>query len=553
MTALPGIETATADVLVLGGGIAGLRAALAARRAGRDVLLLCTAHGASPFVLGCNAPLGPGDTPDRYAGDILAGGAGLNDRRLVNVLAHGAARAVHDLEALGVPFGRADGRLALRHLSGNSVPRSVFVPEGTGNAMIGRLSERCAETGVRMRPGITVLSLLMAGGAVVGALAAGKHGERAVAVRAGATVLALGGVGRIYEDSTYPDDVKAAAHALAAPAGATFVDMEFVQFEPAITVHPAGCERLEMPTAMLGDGAHLLNRNGERFMFRHNPGHGEKQIEKARLSLHIQDEIDAGRGFPDGSVELDTTILPPAVLENYVTHCARLRGAGLDPAREKPRVRPAAHSHMGGIAIDADGWSGIPRLFVAGEAAGGVHGASRIAGNAGADAVVFGDVAGRAAANAAAGAVSGADRAAVQDAGDMLAALLNRPRTCDPAALAASAARAMNAGAGLRRTAAGLAQAVASLKDLRDEAGRSGAGGSMECLLALLGARAVALAGLMVATAALERAESRGAHQRLDFPDRNDTAWGRHIACRLDAGGHVTTVTLPVDGGAVPL
>ena len=124
-------------------------------------------------------------------------------------------------------------------------------------------------------------------------------------------MLAMGGIGRLYEDSTYPVDVGADAYALAFDAGARLVDMEFVQFEPTVTVWPDGCRGMEMPTAMLGDGAHLKNAGGERFMFRYNAEHGEKRIEKARMSLCIQREIDEGRGLPDRTVLFDTTVVPP--------------------------------------------------------------------------------------------------------------------------------------------------------------------------------------------------------------------------------------------------
>jgi succinate dehydrogenase/fumarate reductase flavoprotein subunit len=158
---------------------------------------------------------------------------------------------------------------------------------------------------------------------------------------------------------------------------------------------------MEMPTAMLGDGAHLVNAGGERFMFRYNPGQGEKGIEKARMALCIQQEIDEGRGLPDGTVIFDTTQLAPERLESYVAHCKRLRTAGLEPSKQTPRVRPAAHSQMGGIRVDATTWTGVPGLFAAGEAAGGVHGASRLAGNGASDVIVFGGIAGKAAARAA--------------------------------------------------------------------------------------------------------------------------------------------------------
>src|SRR5699024_9985589 len=206
---------------------------------------------------------------------------------------------------------------------------------------------------------------------------------------------ALGGVGRLYGDTTYPADIHGDSFRLALEAGAQLVDMEFMQFEPVVTYCPAGARGMEMPTAMLGDGAHLLNRHGERFMFRYNPDHGEKNIEKASMALCIAEEVAAGRGLEGGTVRFDTTVLAPEVLESYVQHCKRLRHAGLDPAKIGPLVRPAAHSIMGGIRVDATGFTHVSGLYACGEAAGGFHGASRIAGNGAGEAMAMGWVVGR--------------------------------------------------------------------------------------------------------------------------------------------------------------
>jgi succinate dehydrogenase/fumarate reductase flavoprotein subunit len=394
------IARRAADVLVVGGGIAALQAALEAAKQGARVVVAHAAQGASPYVLGVNAPLAhedPADSPDLYAEDMVRGGYGLNDRRLVHALAQEAGPAVLELAALGVPFARQDGRFRQRHLSGNSCARSVFVPEGTGRAILDVLSAEIGRRGVTRLAGHRALRLLSDDGAVVGALLHSRQKNELVAVAAAAVVLAAGGIGRIYEDSTYPADVAADSMALALEAGATLIDMEFVQFEPTVTVFPEACRGLEMPTAMLGDGAQLINAAGERFMQRYNPEHLEKRIEKAKLALCIQREIDEGRGFPDRSVVFDTTRLDPATLEGYVTHVKRLRAAGLEPLRAAPRVRPAAHSIMGGVRIDAQCRSDVPGLFVCGESAGGIHGASRLAGNGGGEIVTFGRIAGRAA------------------------------------------------------------------------------------------------------------------------------------------------------------
>ncbi|MGE0715657.1 MAG: FAD-binding protein [Alphaproteobacteria bacterium] len=538
MTALSSPEALEADVLVIGGGLAGHQAAVTARAAGRSVVLAHLARGASPYVIGANVPLGhvdPADSPAAYVDDMVAGGYGLNDRRLVTALAGRSVGVFERLAALGVPFATADGRFRQRHLSGNRYPRSVYVPEGTGRAILERLAAHAAEIGVTDLAGWRAVALLHDGDGVHGALLYRRTDDRLVAVHAGATVLAAGGIGRLYDDSTYPADVACASYGLAFDAGATLIDMEFVQFEPTVTVHPEGCRGMEMPTAMLGDGAHLLNAAGERFMFRWNPEHGEKRIEKARMSLCIQAEIDAGRGLPDGTVSFDATMLPAEKLESYVAHCRRLRNAGLDPAREAPRVRPAAHSQMGGIRIDATGFTGVPGLFAAGEATGGVHGASRLAGNGGGETIVFGALAGEGA--AAAPPSSSRDRATlVAAACDTLRAPVGRRGDATSVEVRAALRRAMSAGVGLRRDAAGLDRARAAIGDAATVAADGVAVSSLADAVAALETRHMALAAGLIATAARKRTESRGAHQRRDHPDRDDAAWLRHVGFRKGTG-----------------
>jgi succinate dehydrogenase/fumarate reductase flavoprotein subunit len=542
----PEIERRAADILVIGGGIAGFQAAVAAAKTGASVIVAHAAYGASPYVLGVNAPLAhedPADTPAVYAEDTIRGGYGLNDRWLVRVLADEAAPAVMELAALGVPFAGSNGRFRQRHLSGNTYPRSLYVPDGTGRAILDRLAAAAEPLGVTRLSGWRALRLLKDDGAVRGALLFSKQQDALLAVSAGAVVLAAGGIGRIYEDSTYPVDVASDSYALALETGARLIDMEFVQFEPTVTVYPEGCRGLEMPTAMLGDGAHLINAAGERFMLRYNPEHAEKRIEKARLSLCIQQEIDEGRGFPDRSVIFDTTKLDPATLEGYVTHCRRLRAGGLEPTRDSPRIRPAAHSAMGGVRIDDRCRSGVPGLSVCGEASGGVHGASRLAGNGGGEIVTFGRVAGRAV---------GAARGAAFDPGPparaALAALRDlcrRPNGIDPAEAAAALGGMMTASCGLYRDGDGLAALLDRVRAARAD-WRGGAGAASLADLAInRSLHNMLLTAETIVAAALMRTESRGAQQRRDFPARDDTNWMCHIATVLrDAALEQSTIPI---------
>jgi succinate dehydrogenase/fumarate reductase flavoprotein subunit len=543
------IET---DVLVLGGGMTGYRAALAARATGARVTMAYRARGASPYVIGFNAPLGAmddRDTPQVYFDDMVRGGYGLNDRRLVRVLADNAVPAFEELSRLGVPFAHkpsengAAPTLLQRHLSGNTYPRSVFIPEGTGAGIMTALHAAARAADIQIVAGQKVVELLRDGEEVVGALLWREHPHTLTAIRARSVVMAMGGIGRLYADSTYPADVGADAFGFAFDAGADLIDMEFVQFEPVVTVWPSGCRGMEMPTAMLGDGAHLINRLGERFMLGYNPPLGERGIEKARMSLFIQREIDEGRGFPEGGVTFDTTVLTSAALESYVSHCKRLRAAGVDPATTPPLVAPAAHSMMGGVAVDEWGWSGVAGLYVGGEAAGGVHGASRIAGNGCSDTLVFGAVAGEGAARGMLpnkardwdAIEAHAQRLLVADSPDESAAVAALEAS-DIDAIKDRIRQTLSLAAGIWRSEASLADGRIQLDAIAASIGTARAGNFSETVQ-LREARRMVQVGRMIIGAALARTESRGAHQRTDFPDLDDAVWLRHVTFRRAADG----------------
>jgi succinate dehydrogenase/fumarate reductase flavoprotein subunit len=542
------ISRADTDVLVLGGGLAGYRAAVAARERGASVTMAYFARGASPYIIGCNSPIGHADdrdTPKMFFDDMMRGGYGLNDRRLVRVMSTGAVDAQRELSAIGVEFPTENNRITQRHLSGNTYPRSLFIPEGTGKIVLEHLSAHAAEIGVQTLAGLKVVDFLNDGGDLVGALLWDRRDGKFLAITARAVVLAMGGIGRIYSDSTYPADIGSDSYGLALRHGARLIDMEFVQFEPVVTVWPEACRGMEMPTAMLGDGAHLINARGERFMFRYNPGHGEKQIEKAKMALCVQTEIDEGRGLPDDTVIFDTTVLPAARLESYKTHVRRLRNAGVDPLKTPPRVRPASHSQMGGVLIDDTGWTGVPGLFAGGESAGGVHGASRLAGNGCADTLVFGALAGR-------GAVEGMLAPRSRNWNGLIGASLeavhasgNETTQANLPELKQSVRETMLRSAGLWRREEGLLEGGKDLRKIAHMAGKLKTDGTEQSIEVRELGHMLTTAQIIV-EAALTRTESRGAHQRRDYPGQDDTHWLKHIGFRTDGKNGFIREDIPI-------
>lgn len=539
------LEIVATDVLVLGGGVAGYRAAVAAASSGARVVHAFRARGASQYIFGFNVPLAhkdARDTPEIYAQDIVRGGYGLNDPALVETLVAGARPTFEELIEIGVPFARDGERFDQLALSGNTYPRSVYHPHGLGPLAIGKLDERASALGVRKFSGWKAIALLQDDGEVVGALLFKISTGQVVAVHAHATVLATGGIGQIYADSTYPADVAADSYAMAHAAGATLVDMEFVQFEPTVVVHPEACRGLVMPTAMFGEGAQLLNARGERFMFRYNPEYGELRIEKARMAHCIMQEVAEGRGFPDGTVAFDTTVVPPHRLENHVEKLKRLRSKGFEPTREAPRVRPAAHSHMGGVRIDRTAWTGVPGLFAAGEAAGGVHGASRLAGNGASDVFVFGGIAGRAAARVCRPRAEH-DWPRVHDrAWEALDAVMGHGPGTPSDEIKRAVRQVLLEAAGLYRAESGLAAGLADLDALgRDVARGLGAKDRKEAVRALEAANMVAVGRFILASARLRR-ESRGAHQRTDFPATDPQAQRMHVEIDAEGSARLTAV-----------
>ena len=383
-----------ADVLVIGGGLAGWRAAEAAVAAGRSVTLVANGSGNSPEIHALNVPVGPGDSVELFIEDTLRSGQGACDPALVEVLCRESVKLAEEF-----PFDRnADGSYKMIQPLGCSVPRCVSIDHRIGAWALARI-KRALEGKVEVVKGR--VTALEAGGSQFTATVSDAQ-ERVPPVQARAVVLATGGWCGKYAFSDNPPELRGDGIALAQSLGAAVRDLDAVQYEPTVALAPARLRGVPVITTMLHEGATFRNRLGEEFL-------PDRHANKDAISRAIRAEIEAGRGI-DGGVWYDATGVPREILETrYADTVRRYATCGIDITREPMLVAPAPHTSLGGVVIDArcrvlraDG-TPIPGLFAAGEVTGGVHGRKRLGGNAGTEVFVFGRIAGKEAAGHATG------------------------------------------------------------------------------------------------------------------------------------------------------
>ncbi|MEU3964011.1 FAD-binding protein [Streptomyces buecherae] len=535
-------------VIVVGAGGAGLAATIAAVEAGANVILVSKAIYQSrtyrwASVGGCtwkthafNAAVAAGDSVEAHIHDTLAGGAYANDPCLARTLCEGSRELVYWLESIGLCFERTDGgSFATRPFGGCGAPRGVYLEDRLGfhiqRALDASLERLVAEGHVTVLSGLRGTRLLLdACGEIRGLEAVAVDSLETVEILGDAVVLADGGGASMYAPSATSMDKTCDGLALGLHAGAEAIDMEFVQFHPTGLVSDVlTFDGSLVEEAIRFDGAILLNRHGERFMFRYDE-RGE-QATRDVVSRGIYRELVEGRAFDDGAIHLDISTCRHVIPEQYPALHERLIQAGSDPGQTTTlKILPTAHFLMGGLKIDSDAQTDIPGLYAAGETAGGVHGANRLGGNGLSEALVFGRIAGRHA----------ADTRSSETPGDTkITGAFRAPSrgTESVDGVLQSLRQGMYRNAGPIRTAQGLTTMLGLISVLEDRTGQislatgSRAAGQVQTYLDL---NNLLLASRAIVKGALRREESRGSHYREDFPERATEFAGTSMVLKED-------------------
>ena len=592
------------DVVVVGAGGSGLRAAIEARMHGRKTAIISKSlFGKAHTVMaegGCAAAMGnvnPNDNWQVHFRDTMRGGKFLNNWRMAELHAKEAPDRVWELEAWGAVFDRTkDGKISQRNFGGHEYPRLAHVGDRTGLEMIRTLQQEVValqqadaiehgdpEAMIKVFAETTITELVVeegGAGRIAGAFGYFRDTGRFVLFEAPAVVLATGGIGKTYKVTSNSWEYTGDGHALALRAGATLLNMEFVQLHPTGMVWPPSVRGLLVTESVRGDGGVLRNSEGQRFMFNYvpdvfraqyaeteeeadrwydDPDHNRRPPEllpRDEVARSINSEVKAGRGSPHGGVFLDIASRRPAeyILRRLPSMYHQFKElADVDITKEPMEIGPTAHYVMGGVEVDPDtGAALVPGLFAAGEVSGGMHGSNRLGGNSLSDLLVFGRRCGLGAAEY----VSALPERPVVPEQDLASATatalapLERPEGESPYAIHAELQTIMNDLVGLIRRESEMKTALVELDKLRArEAQVSAPGGrayNPGWHLAL-DLRNMLVVAECVAQAALERQESRGGHTRDDYPAMSPEWRKVNLICSLDADGDVTLRRQPME------
>lgn len=533
----------THDLLIIGGGLAGMRAAVAALP-GLDVAIISKVHPVRSHSVaaqgGINAALGQNDSWENHAYDTAKGGLWLGDQDGIEAMCRDAPSDILELERMGVIFSRdAEGRIAQRPFGGAGFPRTCYAADRTGHAILHAMYEQLMKQAVFVYEEWYVTSLIVEDGVCRGVVAwdvlkGGLH-----AIGAKAVILATGGCGRIFLTSTNAVINTGDGMSMAYRAGAPLMDMEFIQFHPT-TLKDTG---ILISEGARGEGGYLLNTLGERFMKRYAPEQMELAT-RSTVSLAIGQEIAEGRGV-DECILLDLRHLGRERILERLPQIRQLAldFAGVDPIESPIPVRPGAHYAMGGVKTNTWGETSVPGLYAAGECACvSIHGANRLGGNSLLETIVFGRRAGvRASEYARSAPIGKNDAGLLEQEQTRIRRLLNNDEDERPWQVREDLGRILALRFGLVRTRNSMAEAVASMKELRVRAMSirledQGAMFNTDLITALELGSLVELAETVM-VGALAREESRGAHYRSDFPQRDDAQWLKHTICRYSEQG----------------
>ncbi len=524
------------DVLVVGGGYSGMSAAIAAKTTGADAALLSKVYPlrshSSGSHSGINAALGGGDSWESHAEDTIKAGGYLADQDAVEILCREGIDDVIRLEHLGVIFSRDEqGGIDLMSFPASSRPRTCYVGDSAGHIILQVLYEQLLRHQVTTYNEWFVTSLLIEDGTCRGVIAQELSSGEVQPVYAKSVVLATGGLGRMYQLNTSAFTATADGAALAYQAGVPLMDMEMVQYHPT-TLKGTG---MVVTEAARGQGAYLVNNNGDRFMSAYSP-QGLEMTSRDLTARAVATEIDEGRGT-DGCVFLDFQHIAEERLDDLLPETRLLvkRLGGINLQKELVPIRPAMHRPIGGIQTDVNGATSLAGLYAAGESACvGVHGANRLGGNSLLESAVFGRRAGESAArHAKSTSVVKASESLVKDQDARIKMMASRSGGEDTiGSVRRELAKTMHEQVGIYRDAQGLSAALDKVKDLKSRYQRVGipsASGTYNPSLAtLLELENMLEVAHTIVASALAREESRGAHHRNDFPQRDDANWSRH-------------------------
>ncbi len=586
------------DVVVIGAGGAGLRAAIEARLAGkRTAIISKSLFGKAHTVMaegGAAAAMGNANSKDSWQvhfRDTMRGGKFLNHYRMAELHAKEAPDRIWELETYGALFDRTpEGKISQRNFGGHEYPRLAHVGDRTGLELIRTLQQKIvslqqadqrehgdAEAYLQVFAECTVTQLLTDDNSIVGALAYWRHNGEFLVFDAPTVVLATGGIGKSYTVTSNSWEYTGDGHALALRAGATLVNMEFLQFHPTGMVWPPSVKGLLVTESVRGDGGVLRNTDGKRFMFDYVPDVFRKQyadteeeadrwytdpdnnrrppelLPRDEVARAINNEVKSGRGTEHGGVFLDvsTRMSAEVITRRLPSMYHQFKElAGVDITQEPMEVGPTCHYVMGGVEVDPDTTAASVRgLFAAGEVSGGMHGSNRLGGNSLSDLLVFGRRAGLHAA-AYVDALSAAPIASDDTVQAGVTAALEPLTVSDgenPYQVQADLQHTMNELVGIIRRPAEIEQALAQLEELRKRAEKVGAPGGRlynPGWHVALDLGNLLLVSECVAQAALLRQESRGGHTRDDFPGMSAQWRQRNLICRLDANSDRESVTV---------